>query len=296
MNQVLGLENRIQHYAWGSPTAISALLGKRPSGEPEAELWIGAHPRCPSLAKTADGPVPLDALIAGHPDEILGPKVAARFGPTPPFLTKVLAAAQALSIQAHPTADRAREGFARENAAGVPLSAPHRNYRDANHKPELIVALTDFWALKGFLPTGELHAYLDGTGIEVMANSDNVLRGGLTPKHIDVAEMLAALTFEAGRATVLVPQERSPAERTYPTPDEEFELSEIRVAPGIPWSSTGDRNVEILFCVEGEGTLSSGRSVDALPTAQGMALLVPAATGQYRIEGRARIFRTAVRG
>ncbi len=398
MKQVLLLENRIQRYAWGSPTAISELLGKRPPGEPEAELWMGAHPRCPSLVNGADGALPLDELIGRHPREILGARVAARFGQKLPFLFKVLAAAQALSIQAHPSLEQACAGFARENAAGIPIDAPHRNYRDDNHKPELIVALTDFWALKGFrpvdeivddfgaigspaiaapldalrgardesalreffeailtmegraradlaravveqartkaeeeghwawlltlndlypgdvglasalllnlvhlepgeglyLPAGELHAYLDGTGIEVMANSDNVLRGGLTPKHIDVAEMLATLTFGAGTPEVLSPREMGRGERSYPTPADEFVLTEIRVGSGAGWTSGQDRSVEILLCVDGSGVLASSGSDATLPVKKGTSLLVPAAVTEYRIDGSVTLFRTAV--
>lgn len=401
MKQVLVLENRIKRYAWGSPTAISDLLGKPPPGDPEAELWIGAHPTGPSLARTAggehpEGKHPLDQLIARHPEEILGRETAARFGPALPFLFKVLAAAEPLSIQAHPPLAQAREGFARENEAGIPVDAPHRSYRDANHKPELIVALTEFWALKGFRPVvelvqlldgfgslliegeldalrrlgtdealkrlfeavftldrqsqaalagavaahagqaagkgriwewigrldslhpgdvglvaalllnlvrlapgeglylapGEPHAYLGGTGIEVMANSDNVLRGGLTAKHADVQGMMAALTFAGGPAAVIAPRDNAPGEKIYPTPAEEFALSEIRVGSDR-WSSGPLRSVEVLLCVEGEGILSSG-SGDQMPVGQGVSLLIPASIGEYAIEGEARFFRTSV--
>lgn len=272
----VGITNTPRDYAWGSATAIAELLGTPSSGGPQAELWLGTHPGSPS--QTADGPLSDLATL--------------------PFLLKVLAAASPLSLQAHPTTAQAREGFARENAAGVPLDAPHRNYKDELHKPEIIFALSPFRALCGFrpaaetaaslerligaapgnapingwldrlgsdddiratfewlisrgagvdelvaalvaaaslvegehytligelaeaypgdpgiaislmlnlaelspgevlfLPAGNIHAYIEGLGIELMAASDNVLRGGLTPKHVDVAELLSVLDF-----------------------------------------------------------------------------------------------------
>lgn len=284
----LPITNTPRPYAWGSPSAISGLLGATPTGGPEAELWLGSHPG--SSARILD-PSSADGHheLAGWIDL--------------PFLLKVLAAASPLSLQAHPTTEQAREGFARENAAGIPLDAPNRNYRDDSAKPELIVAVTDgFEALCGFrdpraarevfeliahrgegpafqpllarlagpdpmraafewfaaaehgelavldnlctaaaeaegtdhdrsefavvrrlaaqypgdpgiavsvllnyvrlaagealfLPAGNIHAYLSGLGIELMASSDNVLRGGLTPKHVDVAELMSVLDF-----------------------------------------------------------------------------------------------------
>jgi mannose-6-phosphate isomerase len=273
----VGISNTPRDYAWGSPTAIAELLGTEPSGRPEAELWLGTHPGSPAL--TADGK--LSDIV------------------TLPFLLKVLAAASPLSLQAHPNSEQAKEGYARENAAGVPLDAPHRNYKDECHKPELIFALSDeFRALCGFrpasatsaaierlltvspgnpaligwldrlgsdaqlrptfewlvsggddvvelidalvaaaaktegehftlierlathypadpgiavslmlnlvvlqrgevlyLPAGNIHAYVEGLGIELMAASDNVLRGGLTPKHIDIGELTSVVDF-----------------------------------------------------------------------------------------------------
>ena len=261
-----------------------------------------------------------------------------RFGNELPFLLKVLAAAEPLSIQAHPSHEQARRGWARENAEGVPVDAPRRNYRDPNHKPELVSALTPFTALKGFrpldeiarnlepvarpeiapelgrlareqtplalralfarlmtldpeeqapvlkratgeaarrrktdrawewvarlmthypgdvsvlsplylnlvtlapgealfLPAGELHAYLEGTALEIMANSDNVLRGGLTPKHVDVPELLATLVFEGHGPEVLKPVDSGPGERVYRTPAREFELGLLEVARRAP--------------------------------------------------------------
>ena len=293
---MLKLTGILQHYAWGDTSSIAMLQGRKPGDEPEAELWFGAHPSAPS--GTTAGP--LDAVIAANPVQVLGEKTATDWDSRLPFLVKLLAAKQPLSIQAHPSIAQAKEGFAREDAAGIPRDASHRNYKDENHKPEILVALTPFRAMAGFrpiedtvrlleafempeldevarvlvdgsleallrhwlnldnptplvdavvarageiaaaghadsdvarlaenivfigqefpsdvgvlaalllnhivlepgeavfLPAGNLHAYLEGFGVEVMANSDNVLRGGLTSKHIDVDELMDVLIF-----------------------------------------------------------------------------------------------------
>src|SRR5438876_6982110 len=149
--EILALKPAMQHYAWGDPNFIPALLGdENPDGRPCAELWMGAHPDAPAGAVLDGSVVPLDQLLEAASEEILHPVVAARFKRQLPFLFKVLAAAAPLSLQTHPNKDKAEEGFARENKAGLPLNAPDRNYRDANHKPELLVALTDFYGLRGF--------------------------------------------------------------------------------------------------------------------------------------------------
>lgn len=290
------LTGTLQHYAWGDTSSIAMLQGRKSDGQPEAEMWFGAHPSAPS--DTAEGP--LDAVIAANPVKALGEQTATQWDNRLPFLVKLLAAKQPLSIQAHPSIAQAKEGFAREDAAGIPRDAAHRNYKDENHKPEILVALTPFRAMAGFrliedtvrmlaafelpeldeargmlvdesleallrhwlsldnptplvdavvaragelavaghadpdvarladnivfigqefpgdvgvlaalllnhivlepgeavfLPAGNLHAYLEGFGVEVMANSDNVLRGGLTSKHIDVDELMDILIF-----------------------------------------------------------------------------------------------------
>lgn len=278
------LDGVIRPYAWGSRTAIPALLGVPPTDEPAAELWYGAHPGDPSRV----GDTTLDKLIAAEPESMLGIPVVQRFGAQLPFLLKVLAAETALSIQVHPNLAQARAGFAAEDARGLPRDAPDRNYKDANHKPELLCAVTEFDALCGFRPVdatlrlldalgltsyrdrlsrdglratfaellttgdpaqvsaalprlagtewatlgvaltrvardfpgdrglavalllnfvrlapgeaiflgaGNVHSYIHGTGVEVMANSDNVLRCGFTPKHIDVPELLRITDF-----------------------------------------------------------------------------------------------------
>ena len=130
---ILPLKPAIQHYAWGDPNFIPALLGDENSvGKPCAELWMGAHPDAPAGAVLGGCLVPLDQLLEAASEEILHPVVTARFGRQLPFLFKVLAAAAPLSLQTHPNKRNAEEGFAREDKTGIPLNAPERNYRDAN--------------------------------------------------------------------------------------------------------------------------------------------------------------------
>lgn len=393
------LHNTVQPYAWGSHTAIAELLGVRPEpGSPQAELWMGAHPKAPSLVTVNGKRVSLKELVDRYPQEILGRETATAFGNTLPYLFKVLAAARPLSLQAHPSLAQAREGFERENALGIALDAPQRNYRDANHKPECICALTPFWALHGFrqifeildlagrldlpvfedllnvlrrrpdahgvklffrtmmtlpaaarttlcaqavdrasslaaedpayrwmgrlgaaypgdigifapvvlnlillqpgqalyLPAAELHAYLEGTGIELMANSDNVLRGGLTPKHVDVAELLKVLNFEERTAQVLVPQPRANGERVYECPAREFVLSAITVASQAPYVSPPLRSVEILLCTAGSARIADRGTGEEIAFPRGRSVLVPAAAKEYALEGDAVVFKAAV--
>jgi mannose-6-phosphate isomerase len=394
---LLVLENPVLNYAWGSRTAIADLLGRpAPSALPEAELWIGAHPKAPSRVVAPPGLGTLDRVIQDDPVGILGHEVCDLFGNELHFLLKVLAAAEPLSIQAHPSHEQARRGWARENAEGVPLDAPRRNYRDPNHKPELLSALSAFTALKGFrpledlaralepvarpeiapelgrlarektplalralcarlmtldtaeqapllkratseaarrrrsdpawewvarlmkhypgdvsalaplylnlvtlapgealfLPAGELHAYLEGTALEIMANSDNVLRGGLTPKHVDVPELLATLVFEGGNPEVLKPAEAGPGERAYRTPAREFELGLLAIEAGRPYTPSPGRGVEVLLGLGGETTVRAGS--DCAPLGTGRSVLVPAAVDSYAIEGDGRVCRARV--
>jgi mannose-6-phosphate isomerase len=391
------LENPVLNYAWGSRTAIADLLGRpAPSDLPEAELWIGAHPKAPSRVVTPAGRGTLDHAIQEDPVGILGHEVCDRFGNELPFLLKVLAAAEPLSIQAHPSHEQARRGWARENAEGVPLDAPRRNYRDQNHKPELVSALSAFTALKGFrpldeiarelepvarpeiapelgrlareqnplalralfarlmtldieeqaavlkratseaarrrrtdpawewvarlmqhypgdvstlaplylnlvtlapgealfLPAGELHAYLEGTVLEIMANSDNVLRGGLTPKHVDVPELLATLLFEGSPPEVLKPVDSGPGERAYRTPAREFELAVLAVHPDHPFTPNPGRGVEVLLGLSGETRVCAGG--EGTPLGTGGSVLVPASLDAYVIEGDGRVCRARV--
>ncbi|MCS0499457.1 mannose-6-phosphate isomerase, class I [Protaetiibacter mangrovi] len=338
------IANTPRDYAWGSRTAIAELLGTEPSGGPEAELWLGAHPGSP-------------ARVVGEHRTLLE-VVEGRL----PFLLKVLAAAAPLSLQAHPTPQQAQAGFAREDAAGVPLDAPERNYRDAFHKPEIIYALSDpFRALSGFrpvadtrevlapvaadpriaplldrlvddaalepvfawligrgdgvedlveavveaaatvdgpswqtvrlladhypgdpgivislllhtvelrpgealfLPAGNIHAYLDGLGIELMAASDNVLRGGLTPKHVDVPELLHVLDFRPRPVPYLVPHEPEPGVRIFRPGVPDFRLTVIdreATARGVELRLPG---AAIALCTAGSVALEGGPTLE----------------------------------
>jgi mannose-6-phosphate isomerase len=392
---ILKLENGIQPYAWGSTTMLAEFLGRpNPSQKPQAELWIGAHPVLPSQVATPEGHGTLGAWIGTQPEAILGRVVLARFGAELPFLLKVLAIGAPLSIQCHPSLEQARAGCAGEDAAGLPRNAPERNYRDTNHKPELIAALTPVTALKGFrpvaeidaglglldhvalvpvrealrvngeeglrgffsrlmalepetgaavagraaeiaktrssdltwqwvgrltaryprdigvlgplylnllvlepgealyLPAGELHAYLDGLGVEIMANSDNVLRGGLTPKHVDVPELLRVLTFRAEPPAILEPRSSPDGVRVYTTPATEFELGLCDVGSATAHTVAADHGLEILLVLAGAVRLVHEHG--ALILERGEAAFVPAAASAYRVEGEGRLARARV--
>jgi mannose-6-phosphate isomerase class I len=350
----------IQHYAWGDKTFIPDLLGiDNPEGRPFAEVWMGAHPDLPSKIEVKGRPVALNEFVTASAEEILGPAFTREFEGQLPYLFKVLSAGAPLSIQTHPTKERAREGFTREDAAGIPRSAGHRNYRDTNHKPELIAALTEFYGLKGFrpleeiaqvltdvpefrslwpdfeptsaglkslyekimnlsqnrvdalldpilgrltdadrkraftradreywilradreyakeghrdrgifsmyllnlvhlepgeamyLPAGMLHAYLEGSGMEIMANSNNVIRGGFTSKHVDVPELLNNVIFEGSEPEILQPT-RLPGSRewVFKTPAREFELRRIEVTEEQPHQNGADAPYGVAYTI-----------------------------------------------
>ena len=422
---VLKLDNAIRYYAWGSTSALARLQGRPPAEQPEAELWLGGHPQAPSAVTVAGRRVSLDRLVAERPAETLGP-VAQRFGAVLPFLLKVLAVAEPLSIQAHPTLSQAAAGFAREEAAGIAAAAPQRSYRDRNHKPEVVVALEPYELLCGFRPyediahrlaavgvpalqaavaalgarpgagalrtlvaetlrldagqradlvaraiahatsqlqastqtvpgsaavadsagdagsaraatpaaaaarwvhrlaaqypndagalspyllnlvhlapgdgvytgAGTLHAMLRGTAVELQANSDNVLRGGLTPKHVDVPELLRVATFAPQDAAVLRPAPAANGERHYPAPAAEFALSSIaldQLPPGTAFTAA-TTGPEILLLLHGDAVVRDtvGRETHCGP---GESVFVPAAVGSYRVRGTALMFRARV--
>ena len=196
------LRNAIQPYAWGSRTAIAALQGREPATEPEAELWMGAHPGAPSRLQRGAWSTLLDTIEA-DPQAELGPSVVEAFGPRLPYLLKVLAADKPLSLQVHPTPEQARTGFDAEDARGVPRDAPDRNYRDPYSKPELIVALTPFAGLCGFRDAAELAALLDELAVPALKDLADTLAA--TPDEASVRAMLAALLRwpEAERATLV---------------------------------------------------------------------------------------------
>jgi mannose-6-phosphate isomerase len=391
------LENTVQPYAWGSRTAIAELRGEPvPSPGPEAELWMGAHPAAPSRIVRAGVRTSLAEVVARAPEVELGARAMAEQGPRLPFLLKVLAAEEPLSLQAHPNPLQAREGFDREEAAGIPRDAPGRNFRDPHAKPELLCALSPFEALCGFrpaaealqildaiespalhpvrerlagpdapdalreaftllstlprdarsplveaaaaaarrlgpaaldgafawterlaaphpadpgvvialllrrvrlapgealfLPAGSLHLYLHGVGVEVMASSDNVLRGGLTPKHVDVPELLRVVRFADEPVPVVRPRPGRPGEQVYRTPAREFELSRIELSGGELEAAV--LGPEILLCTAGQAEAASG--AERLVLRRGASAFVPAATGSYRLSGAGTVFRAAL--
>ena len=197
---VLPLKNAVQPYSWGSSTAIPELFGIHdPSNGPMAEIWMGAHPKAPSEVTVNDQTISLDRYIAADPIGTLGVAAVDRFGETLPFLFKILAAAEPLSIQAHPSRAQARSGYSREEAAGISLAAPNRNYRDDNHKPELIYALTPFWGLRGFRSPSEIRAAFESLGVRSsgylpMPSADDELplffRSLMTLSESDRAELV----------------------------------------------------------------------------------------------------------
>jgi len=328
---------------------------------------------------------------------MLGAAAARRFRGELPFLFKVLAVAQPLSLQAHPSAARARAGFALENAARLAADDPERNYRDPRHKPELLCALTRFDALMGFrapneiveklspleipalvsplrelaaagdrealarffrflltrdeetrkaivdralegsrklasepahgwlprlakhhpgdigilsplflhvvtlepgeaiyLPAGELHAYIEGVGVELMANSDNVLRGGLTSKHVDIPELLEVLSFGVAAPHLIRPASGEEGEGVYRTGAEEFELARIELRPGRSHRRLEREGAEILLCSEGEAVVLSEGSGQSHSLERGDSVFVRGGSGAYRLDGRGRVERASL--
>ncbi len=371
------LVNPIRAYTWGSRSVIAALQGRTPPSDgPEAELWIGAHPADPSILDRPQGPVSLLEAIAADPQGTLGGTAAAEFGPRLPYLLKVLAADQPLSLQAHPDARQAAAGYAAGNVS----------YVDQYHKPELLVAVSEFSALCGFrdpkesadllagldvpalapvvtalragapdglhkavhtlltwpvgerrevvdavvgsgsdlaarlaahypgdlgvvvalllnhvtlapgeaiwMPAGNLHTYLSGTGVEIMAASDNVLRGGLTPKRVDVAELLRVLRFEVLADPVVRPMAVVPGVVTWPTPVREFALYRALLdgaAQRVEVALTGPREV---LCLRGEVRVDDG--VAPVTLGPGEAAFGPAAGARLTCTGAGELYLAAL--
>ncbi len=400
------LDGAVRRYAWGSRTLLPRFLGGEPDGDPHAELWLGAHPGDPAALE--DG-TSLADLIARRPVAALGPEVARRFGGRLPFLMKALAAAEPLSLQVHPTAARARAGFAREHAAGIPVGARHRSYQDESHKPELIVALTRFEGMAGFrdversaailrmldlpwadavadqltvgepdkalhtvvadllalpgdeiaelltavsaaarraeeeghrrrppsrrmhrerddvdreatrvfaqtpplaeryprdpgvlvtlllnhvilrpgeamfLDAGIVHAYTSGFGVEIMAASDNVVRAGLTPKHVDVPELLEIADFRPTPPPQWDPEEAGPTTLAYTPPVAEFSLHVVS-APAADLPVAGPC---IVLALDGEVTVAT--AADSQTLAQGDAVFVGYDEGALELSGAGRV-------
>ncbi|MCY9804567.1 mannose-6-phosphate isomerase, class I [Vibrio scophthalmi] len=381
------LENVIQNYIWGSQTAINELFGiDNPNNQPQAEIWMGAHPN--GCSKIADGGLLLSDLIAQDPVGVLGDYTYERFGDLP-FLFKVLSADKPLSVQVHPNRRKAIKGYHKENLQGLELSAGNRNYKDANHKPELVYALTFYKAMNGFRPIGDIvtlfnqagietlrvevdtladmpsakglqaffsavmtlsgerkfdalaelrqatsskaktslareafalisefceeymddiglfsplmlnvveldpgeamflhaetpHAYIKGTGLEIMANSDNVLRAGLTPKHMDVVELIANTRFISTNPDhiKLTPYQME-NKVGYPIPVDDFGFEVIK-SHGVNQSQYV-RGAEILFCIDGEITVEV--DVDLVSLKAGESVFICSSAKVYHYQG-----------
>ena len=394
------IDNSPRDYAWGSIHAIAELLGRAASGQPEAELWLGAHPGSPSRivhAEKAGGARDLAEWISLDSPTVLGGATAF------PFLLKVLAAETALSIQVHPSMSQAQEGFARENGDGIALDAPNRNYRDASHKPELIFCVSETFdalcgmreaarasdVIRGFVhegvafniatdelakladllaektddvadvvamllephsaraativaqlvavaavvpPTsviesdastvrllsaeypadpgiavavlmnrvqlrrgealyvehGVMHAYLSGLGIEIMAASDNVLRGGLTSKHIDVPELLKVGVFRPSHPVILEAQKLATGVDLYAPGVSEFELLHVRVTEPNPVPDLQIDGPAIALCIDGHARIEGTAS--GVEMHRGSAIFMTPDEQSVRISGSAEIF------
>ena len=375
---LIKITNQARNYAWGSRTLISDYFGIPATSEPMAEIWFGTHPGSP-------------AVLADQPTETLAQKLD---GHQLPFLLKILAADQSLSIQAHPTTEQAREGFSRENAMGVPLTAANRNYKDESHKPEVIVALSDFEALCGFkslsqidylledmethtgvsegfrsisaswrellksenglqklfsdilnrrgnfdgfaaelttmadfdarfalaeklnllypgdpgvmvamlmnhiylepgqalfLPAGNIHAYLSGLGIELMASSDNVLRGGLTPKHIDIAELERVVDFTAGEIPLVQPKELTAGLVQYPCDTDDFLLYRAEPSGERLMADLNLPGEALILCTAGEIAVSNSQE-ERLVLKRGEAAYMSADAKFFSLSGAGTAF------
>ncbi|MFE4109908.1 mannose-6-phosphate isomerase [Kosakonia sp. YIM B13611] len=383
------LINSVQNYAWGSKTALTDLYGiANPDNLPMAELWMGAHPKSSSKVQDASGQTrALREVIDQDKTRLLGSAVTNRFGELP-FLFKVLCADQPLSIQVHPNKKNSEMGFAKENAAGIPLDAAERNYKDPNHKPELVFALTPFLAMNAFrefsdivsllqpvagahpaiahflqapgaerlselfaallnmqgeeksralavlksalgnhsgepwqtirlisefypddsglfsplllnvvkLNPGEAmflfaetpHAYLQGVALEVMANSDNVLRAGLTPKYIDIPELVANVKFTPKPASELLTQPTQyGAELDFPIPVDDFAFSLHDLSTSE--TQLAQQSAAIVFCVEGEAVLS--KASQQLVLKAGESAFIAADESPVGVSGTGRVAR-----
>jgi len=379
---VVRLQNTIRDYAWGSPTALPQLLGVEPDGKPQAELWMGAHESAPSVLPSGDS---LYDAVSGAPEQVLGPEVAQAFDGRFPFLAKLLAAAQPLSIQAHPSREQAVDGYARDEADGIPRDALDRNYKDAWPKPEILIALEPFDALVGFrplestvalldalapvgfeeltsqlrdgklreaftdfmsndrdsirplvaalgeacaqyagsayrleidtiarlcadfpddpgvlaalllnrvrlqrfeavyLPAGNVHAYLHGLGFEVMANSDNVLRGGLTSKYVDVPELVSVVDFEPLTDPVL-----TATDGVYETGCEYFAVRRVELDGGEQTvTGAGPR---IVCCVDGSVEVGAGGTYDGVTLSAGQSAFAGGPEGPCNLRGSGTAF------
>lgn len=382
----------VQHYSWGGFEFIPQLLGiANIEHKPFAEYWLGTHPNHPACIENSEQK--LSVFVQQNP-EVLGKEVIKNFSSLP-FLFKILDVRQMLSIQVHPGKEAAALEFAKENEKGISLTAPHRNYKDENHKPELMVALGDFWLLHGFKkeddlretlqarpelqlltpvfdkggykalyeevmhmdqqkvneilqplvekvvplynsqalkkdsedfwaaraainfcknnnydrgifsiyffnlvylkkgegifqPQGMPHAYLEGQNVEVMANSDNVLRAGLTDKHIDVAELMKHVSFEVTNPNILNPA--AAQHRVFISPASEFELHQYQIEDGK--ENVSSQSAEIWFLLSGSAIVENNS--EQLHLQKGEAFFLAADTNVFIQSSSANLFRVVV--
>ena len=390
-SRIFPLKGVIQNYVWGGNKYIPELLGTAETEEPCAEYWLGAHPKAPSELKIGEQNVLLDEYMTMNLIDALGEEIHSKFANLP-FLFKVLDVREMLSIQVHPTKKEAEKGFKAENEKGIALTAFERNYKDENHKPEIMVALSEFYLLHGFLQKDKLtevlkdtpefthllpvfrdkgyfglykmvmempvrdsnkilqplidrlmplyksgklakedpgywaakavdasndtpnldkgiysiyffnlvkvakgeavfqdagipHAYLEGQNIELMANSDNVLRGGLTPKHIDVPELLKHVVFDEVKPNIMLGDlQEDGLERIYKSPAPDFQLSQIIVKNNDLYESTS-KTAQIFLVIEGEVSFTEGNN--SLNVKSGHSVFV-SANSEYTISSNSK--------
>ncbi len=394
------LEPAFKYYDWGSASSIQEITGRKElGGKTAAEMWMGDHASGPNMVKTGNSLIPFHRLLESEPEKILGRNAVSRFGKTLPFLFKLLASSKPLSIQAHPSRKQAEEGYERENILEISLDDFTRGYKDRNHKPEIMLAVTDFTMMKGFrkysiitenfrkycpssshqlfsstseypeekkiksffrnimsasiseirrmteesissavrdenrnslvsqlitrfsgyhpddagilsplylncdvlergeavyIPSGELHAYVEGTGMELMANSDNVFRGGLTSKHIDREELFRILDYSPGEIK-RVEKKVTGNEIFYPADSEEFLISEIDVSREKSYISPDERNLDIVFCLSGNASVSKKDSEnEKIDIVKGDSFAAPSCAGSYSITGEGVFYKATV--
>jgi mannose-6-phosphate isomerase len=390
------IEPCFKYYDWGSYSSIQEITGRRELEEKTvAEMWMGDHPSGANKVKIDTSLTPFHDILDSMPAEILGDKSNLKFNGELPFLFKLLASEKPLSIQAHPDKKQAEVGYERENILNIPLDDFTRGYKDRNHKPEIILALTEFTIMKGFqkyknikdnfstycpesssflfngipactdkkmiksflgnmmsagrrevkkminesisnskgnntlisglitkfshfypedrgilsplylnsavlqkgdavyVSAGELHAYVEGTGMELMANSDNVFRGGLTNKHVDRDELFDILKYSPS-VIEKVPKLSAKNETLYQTVSEEFLLSEIIVAKDKTYASSEERSIEIIFCLQGKVQITNRKNDNLLNVKTGECFFVPSSFEKYYIEGEGTFYKAAI--
>ncbi len=395
MQKAYKLQGKHRHYDWGGNTFLPNLMGvENVNHLPYAEYWMGAHVLAASTIQTTEGEKDLSKLINEQPVQWLGKEVAHKYNALP-YLYKILDVHDMLSIQVHPSKQNAVLGFKAEQDKGIAIDAANRNYKDENHKPEIMVALSDFWLLHGFLPpaileerlntysclkplmnefrggdyqnlysffmqlpmeasdsilkpllkeasaavakgtvtkndphfwadkyyadgiplknidkgifsiyilnivnipkyqgifqgAGILHAYLEGQNIELMANSDNVLRGGLTPKHVDVKELIQHVNFVPTYVSILKGKKLTDQEINYPCPVPDFSLTKIVLNPGDVYTIS-TYSLEMLLVMDGEVIIE-----DIAYKAGDTALLTPNAKLKIKAKAAAILFKSYV--